>query len=438
MKSSTPKRLLALALMLTSCLLPACTTYATLDSAPKDTSFALAPFLPTEGDLTTPVYYTPAAPDATDLYTPEQQLALLADRDFGGAYFLIVQEEGLENSIFPATDSFSSVYADRRNRLVQTKYNVQLTSITLSAEEIVAQLTEAKRTDVYFCDLLVVSPALLRQLQANDLLVTLDSLPFFETDSVCISANATAELNSGWTGIYGIWGDLLRQPDRQLCVYFNRSLAEPLVDLSAVARAGSWDMDALLTTAELTAELEGVGGILYDGSTSDLLLALSGKTSASAEGTALLADPTFTAQVERLNALRLPELDASVEGPTDAYSRFVAGESLFYIGTLGEIDAFSATDEVFGVLPLPKYSADDPSYPSLTDGSSMSVLACPMNVASTAGTGILLSALNAASCDEINDIFLQSVEPYLRTNTDYLTLPHLVGTPRFDRKFIFE
>lgn len=463
MKTPICKRALALLMALAALSLPACSTVDLLESD-RTASTLTAPTQLTEAPLTTPSYYTPEAADPNDPYTPEKQLALLADRDFGGAYFLVVQEKGLENAIFPTSDELVSVYADRRNRLVQEKYNVQLASNSMTAEEIITELTEKVKNNVYFCDLLVVSPTLLQQLQEKDLLVTLDSLPFFETDSVCISADATAELNADFDGIYGIWGDVLRQPTRQLCIYFNETMAESLSapNFYAVAQDGNWDFNTLLTYAERAAALDSVGGVLYDGSAADLLLAATGISSASEEGEALLADPAYLAMIDRLNSLILPPVEESVEPaeegensedgeealpeegdeetpvpPTDALGRFLAGQSLFYIGTLGEISSFAQTDDCFGVLPIPKFNSSDSAYPTLTDQSNLPVLACPMNVASAEGTGIMLSALNAASCDEINDIFLQSAEQYVRTNGSFLMLPYLLGSPNFDRKLIY-
>ncbi len=445
---------MAALLALTACTLPACSTAEMLaaDLTASGTAQS-APIGLTEAPLTTPSYYSPAPINPNDPYTPENQLKLLADRDFGGDYFLIVQEKGLENAIFPTSDELINVYADRRNRLVQEKYNVQLTCVSMTAEQIAAELAEKVRTDVYFCDLLVISPTLLTELKEKGLLVTLDSLPFFETDSICISAQATAELNAGWEGIYGIWGDVLRQPTRQLCVYFNETIAQMLdaPNLYAAVQSGSWDFETMLSIAELTAELDGTGGIIYDGSASDLLLAASGISSGSEEGAALLADPAYLALVERLNALILPYAEDEALEPADASEdsasadddvayareRFVSGESLFYIGTLSELSSFAQTDEICGILPIPKYSASDEAYPSLSDQSVLPVLACPMNVASAEGTGIMLSALNAASCDEVNDMFIQSAEQYIRTNGSFLMLPYLFGPLHFDRKLIF-
>lgn len=438
MKISNLKRCLAALTGVLLCLLPACSTAERLenDVTPTASTETESP-LPTEGTLTTPSYHTPeaSAPTAPS-YTPENQLKLLADRDFGGTYFVVVQEKGLENAIFPESDELVSVYADRRNRLVQEKYNVQLAERQLTAEEIIAELSANAKTGVYFCDLLIVSPSLLKELQSLGLLVSLDSLPFFETDSVCISAEATAELNADWAGIYGIWGDVLRQPTKQLCVYYNTALAAELdcPNFYASVKEGRWDFASLLTASALTAPDGRVGGLLYDGDAADLLLAASGITSSSEEGKALLADASHLSLVERLNAQLLPD---SAEGK-DAYERFVAGESLFYIGTLGEYSSFAQTDTAFGILPLPKYSVADESYPGVTEQGNLPVLACPVNMTTAEGTGIMLSALNAASCDEINSIFLQSIEPYVRDNGSTLMIPYLIGDLHFDRKLIFE
>lgn len=432
MKTSIFKKAEAALLALSLCTLTACSTAASLNDTTSTRESTTTLSALTEGSLTTPPYYTPEPIEPNDIYTPENQLSLLADRDFDGSYFLIVQEEGLENAIFPTSDELLSIYSDRRNRLVQEKYNVHLASRVMSENALVKELSEAIENGNYFCDLLIVSPDLLERLQNEDLLLALDTLPFFETDSICINSQATAELNCDRSGIYGIWGDVLRQPTRQFCVYFNESLAESLgfPNFYADVRAGDWTIEDFLAAAEVAGEREGVNGILYNGSISDLLFSASGLSSTSVEGGELTSDPTYQSYLYRFSSLTN---GASVDPLKD----FLAGETLFYVGTLGDYSSFALTDEVFGVLPMPKYNATDEDYPGITDQSVLPVLACPKNVATLEGSGIMLSALNAASCDEINEMYLQSAEQYVRTNGSYLMLPYLIGDIRFDRKLIF-
>jgi hypothetical protein len=104
---------------------------------------------------------------------------------------------------------------------------------------------------------------------------------------------------------------------------------------------------------------------------------------------------------------------------------------------LGTFSSFAQNEHTVGILPLPKYNADDEDYPHLTDQSKLPILACPINMSSLEGSGIMLSALNAASCDEIEDVFLQGAEVYVRDNGSALMLPYCVGMIRFDRKLIF-
>ncbi|MBQ8288326.1 MAG: hypothetical protein IJX76_06095 [Clostridia bacterium] len=376
--------------------------------------------------LTTPSYYTPEDPNTDETYTPEYQLQLLAERDFEEGIFLAIQEEGLENAIFPSDDDLINVYADRRNRLIAEKYNVEFACITKTADEIVSELSAAKTTGSYFADLLIVSPSLFKQLKSKGLLQALDPLPFFEIDSVCIRSDATTEINSGWSGIYGIWGDALRQPGRAYAVYYNIAQAEAMdcPNLYQSVIDGTWDLGALLEYAE-------EGKLVFDGDVSDLLPALSGVNSASEEGKALLESAAFAELTAAFEACRyIPEEESAADA-------FRSGKTLFYIGTLGELTDLSQAELVSGLLPLPKFDRSDEDYPYLVDQSELPILACPINVTSTAGTGIMLSALNAASCDEVEEIFLQSAETHVRDNGSFLMLPYCIGTLSFDRKLIY-
>lgn len=401
--------------------------------------------------LTTPSYYTPAVPEKDELHTPAYQLQLLADRDFGEQIFLVVQEEGMESAIFPTSDDFTTAYADRRNRLVQEKYNVQLACIKMSPEEILASLTDAKAKGVYFCDLLIVTPSLLTQLKEKNLLYALETLPFFQIDSICIRNDATAEINSDWSGIYGIWGDALRQPSQAYSVYFNRAYAQELgcPNLYSMVQSGEWDWQTFAYFAN-------TGKYSFDGSIADLLFASAGFHSTTDEGKALWEDEDYLSLVEQLLdssttdnaetevASEAPE--AGAEGETEeetppvkrAKDAFLAGESLFYIGTLGELPELAAHELQTGLLPLPKYDPAAKDYPYLLDQTELPVFACPINVTSTEGTGIMLSALNAASCAELEELFLQSAETQVRDNGSTLMLPYCISSLFFDRKLIYQ
>lgn len=396
--------------------------------------------------LTTPTYYTPPMPEQDEFHTPAYQLQLLADRDFNGQIFLVIQEEGMESAIFPTADDFTSAYADRRNRLVQEKYNVELACIKMSREEILSALQDAKSRGEYFCDLLIVTPSLLTQLKNNGCLYALETLPFFQIDSICIRNDATAEINSNWKGIYGIWGDALRQPSQAYTVYYNRSLANQLgcPNLYNLVQSGQWDF-------QIFTYLASQGKYTFDGNIADLLFASAGFQSTSEEGKALPANEEYLALLESLNKSSIlppaePEAadesaPSTEEEPltpiTFAKETFLAGKSLFYIGTLGELSELADAPLQTGLLPLPKYDPTATNYPYLTNQAELPVFACPIHATSTEGTGIMLSALNAASCAELEELFLQSAENQVRDNGSCLMLPYCIGTLFFDRKLIY-
>ena len=78
---------LAASLLVTATVLTGCGTSLLLTedmpSAPAQTNGTTGK-IPA---LTTPSYYVPGTPTVDDTYTPEYQLQLLADRDFGGGIF---------------------------------------------------------------------------------------------------------------------------------------------------------------------------------------------------------------------------------------------------------------------------------------------------------------------------------------------------------------
>lgn len=420
----------ALSLLLAATILAGCSSNPTAPARSEDPyTGATTGAIPS---LTTPTYYTPPMPSTDKIHTPAYQLQLLADRDFNEQVFLVVQEEGMESAIFPDSDDFTTAYADSRNRLVQGKYNMELACIKMSRAQILTKLGEAKSKDSYFCDLLIVTPSLLSELQGKGYLSPLDSLPFFQTNSICIRDDATAEINSKWNGIYGIWGDALRQPSQAYSVYYNRALAEQqsCPNLYNLVQSGQWDF-------QMFAYLAGTGKYTFDGEMEDLLFAAAGKQSTTNEGKALLEDADYLSLLDQLTGMAISDAKDSSNEKKTAKELFLEGKSLFYIGKLGEISEFADSELQTGLLPLPKYNLADRDYPYLLDQSELPVFACPINVTSPEGTGIMLSALNAASCAELEELFQQSAENQVRDNGSALMIPYCIGSLFFDRKLIY-
>ena len=338
-------------------------------------------------------------------------LEALPEADLGGAVFRVVtakpgffEPEPLEAE----EDALSPVDAAkyRRNLAVAERYQVRLTFFELPEESLPDEVRSASYAGDYLGDLIEIDgDACFADFAAHNVTVNLLSLPHTDYTASCFDQRCVAQCSAG-SRVYAVAGDANRDYEGTYCVFWNRDLTGE-EDLYALAREGKWTWEKLLS---LSAEAELTAAASLPGD--DLIAIACSGSNLLRTGTGILPEafgdrsPIEAAVVlaRSLSSLAF-RADGTSGESDDPAGPFRQGKAAFYIGEAKELFRMNTPGLNWGILPLPKVTDSQETYPSLQSRRTLFV-AIPSMI-SHDNTGYLLQALNAASGNEQREVFLR-------------------------------
>ena len=115
---------------------------------------------------------------------------------------------------------------------------------------------------------------------------------------------------------------------------------------------------------------------------------------------------------------------------------FTAGKMLFYVAPLSRSNALS-TDIDFGVVPVPKATADQVEYRTIAD-PNMPIIAVPANITDTDGTGYLIDALFASSFKFLTSAYAEhQMSYYLRDSMAIDMVYKIANSAVYDAAYMY-
>lgn len=87
------------------------------------------------------------------------------------------------------------------------------------------------------------------------------------------------------------------------------------------------------------------------------------------------------------------------------HKAFIEGRELFYMCGLINVPSFRNMEDDFGILPVPKMSADQDRYYHTVSVANMSVLALPLNVENVEDLGIVIEAMGKYSREYVTPAY---------------------------------
>ena len=113
-------------------------------------------------------------------------------------------------------------------------------------------------------------------------------------------------------------------------------------------------------------------------------------------------------------------------------SQFHSGNSLFLLDRLYLMSWMPNSSQNWGILPMPKYSEEQPDYISLTDETSL-FFAIQKNTVNAEMASVVLSALNAASYGILTDAYVDlAINDLLRDNDSANMLEIIAHSRTYD------
>lgn len=206
------------------------------------------------------------------------------------------------------------------------------------------------------------------------------------------------------------------------CLFFNKDLAENLQigNLYDVVQEGEWDYETFFSTAELgNIDLDGNGSMnssdcfgIQAQSSLGIVLAMGGNlqiTGKDADDHPILTVQTEANQqtLERISSLMNTNkaLIHTSDDWINTQNRFSAGQVLFQAEVMLLIEALRASEVDVGILPMPKYDAQQENYISFLDGWCQNVYSIPTTCTNTEKVSFVLEAMAQGSTDTLTPAF---------------------------------
>lgn len=351
-----------------------------------------------------------------------------------------------------------------RNRSVEARYNVNITAIRKanpygdSKKSITAGEDFA---EVIVDGLINIAPAITER--------TL--IPFDDVPNIDITHKWwDQEMNKGFSIAnkhYFLAGDLLvGDNEGTFIMMFNKKLIESyaLETPYDLVKNGSWTLDKMYEMSRVvTKDLGGDGvidetdqwGLLTEYYHTITFISTSGAKMATKNTEDIpeltINSPLTTAAFEKAytiltdkNATILSE-DYASKYPTDYWyvagdDIFNQGRSLFYLKQLANVPSFRNMEQEFGLLPIPKYSAEQDNYYSSVTSWLFSAIVIPATNNNLEMTGTILEAMSYESIDTLTkayyDICLKG--KYTRDNESGEMLDIVLNNRSFDLGTLYD
>lgn len=377
-----------------------------------------------------------------------EYLNSLPERDYEGAVFFITTPSS--DYIAPAdTTSAVSKLAVERNAIVEEKLGVKLISSVDTSDNILVGLKNAVAADTYYTDLIMLPIYQVGTYRANDVLLNMRTIPFFDIDQPYFYKESS-DMTSGGYATYAVAGDASISPSSFSAVYFSTSLLGSAgIDKEKIyswAKNGVWTWDKMFVCAESVRALNG-DGVNYYTITSqnnaqrlpDLVFKAVGNDFIASERRKV-PQIGFTAEgaQKAMDILeRIYTDDRAITDPTaGAAGIFSNGESAFLIEYIYVMSWLTNSSADWGIVPIPINEIGD-DYKTLIANNEL-IFAIPKNHTNPEFASMVLAALNAASYGYIYDEYVEySMINYLRDNGSVNMLGIILDTATFDFALAF-
>jgi len=288
-----------------------------------------------------------------------------------------------------------------------------------------------KDFDIVFDNLTFLSPFV-----SSNILYDLNKISTIDFTNPWWDQNAREDLSIA-NRLYFMCGDLnTYDNDGTWCILFNKNLLNNLnldIDLYQLVRDNQWTFDKLVEickSANITRDLNGDGVLdekdqwAFGTETYNIFVhVLAGGDKIVKKDANDI--PYFTVTEESVfrslgkilefyndqNTVMVgnapPYTGKGFENVWEAtvHKAFIEGRELFYMCGLINVPSFRNMEDDFGILPVPKMSADQDRYYHTVSVANMSVLALPLNVENVEDLGIVIEAMGKYSREYVTPAY---------------------------------
>ena len=340
-----------------------------------------------------------------------------------------------------------------RNSMVENRFNISVYSKNVDPDTMFTELSNSVRAGDYYADLLMIPQYYISQFAISGLLFNLNSLPFVNFDAgynIESGVSAAMALSKG----YAAAGWACFDPDCLSAVFFNRQLVADagLESPYELVRQGKWTWDEFFV---YTGAVEGLNEKRAEGSLeavysygsqnaalylADLVFISEGNSFISGGlGNEPFVSITYDSSLHAMGTAQTLYSDPHKDrNSMEAISTFASGGSVFLIDRLSTMKKISNSDAEWGIVPLPKASAEQENYRTLMSNEAL-FFAVPANCNSSETVSRILSAMNAASLGFMADAYVtDAMYYYLRDNDSVEMMEKICYSAYYDMAYTCE
>jgi hypothetical protein len=373
----------------------------------------------------------------------------------GGEFTIAVTSER-EHSFTsdPNTDDIIGIASVSRYEKLLDKCGIELKYKVVNADTVAAEIEESKKAGLPYADILCLPAKTLSSLADSGYLYNLLTFSDFNIDEKYINTEAVKSIIGNNT-LYMHFDNSTQFYDETWVVFYDKQLVSNagLSDPATVVKDGKWTWDEFMKYSEAVAQkvmskgspdtaTDIFGYSSYNGTT-ELPLAIWESCGFKLFGNTYGYPVTFKTNLSDINkhAKALQGIYAnksrlSLQGE-EAVNAFKNGRVGFFIYKLGFSSALAQSGRDWGILPLPKYTAEQTTYNSFVDPSAYA-LAIPVNATDPQKSLLALNMLCATSHESMKKaLYDKYVNLYFTNNTSTVMLDMIMDSSYFDFAAIY-
>ena len=307
-----------------------------------------------------------------------------------------------------------------RNQAVESKYGLEVVGTLEKDPGAAAKVFLEAGDDQY--DLILRSPAWLHPMAEQGHFLNIRNLDFIDFSKDCWNDYANTQLTMGGKLYYTTNKFLLHDKHRLSVAFYNRDKAAELNIgyLETKVFDGTWVIDDLVEIAKIgSVDSDGVDGmsmndqwgVAFESSWAFARLAYGVEFRISENGSdgypkLIGATDRMISCLDKVFALTSDKNTCYIYSLRDATDKteidsdiFTRGDAVVHLDCMSTIDDTGKMKFAYGILPMPKYDANQKEYYALPDTSNGTLFAVPATVGDAAKAGFGLQAISEEAVD---------------------------------------
>lgn len=335
----------------------------------------------------------------SDNFDPKAMLDRFYNYNFDGAYVTVATCSD-KNPLFPDSGLIADANLYTVSTALQEKFDISLTKFPSTLKELVKTLDTAESSGNNYADIVAIPLSAVPSFEGKNIFNPISSLPFVNKDAEYFAENKNLEI----TGEFFVGGSASFRISDTKVIYFNTEMLESLGAKSpyTLLSAKKWTWNRLIDYISL-------GNFAAEDDIFSLIMATSDeKTRAVDTVAAYLTEKILPSLIDE-----------------NAKEKFLGGEALFYLGTLGDAEELSKADTLYGLLPIPLFEDGD-SYKRFHHSDDITVFACAKSSPDLERASLIISAANAACYGSVESFFFSATKnSFFRDNGSNLSLGYI-------------